>query len=118
MVSFFISLFFFEMIITLNCVGLIGHLKKHFLGVYNLYVILKNQSEPPTDEEKAIAAGQQMLDLSKATQYLNHIQKSSMVIIEAFKKQQNITVSSFLVQSICITLKSTISGVQLEPRRI
>ena len=87
------------MIITLNCVGLIGHLKKHFLGVYNLYVILKNWSKPPTDKEKAISAGQQMLYPSTATQYLNQIQKSLMGIIEAFKEQQNIAVSSFLVQS-------------------
>ena len=83
----------------MNCVGLIGNLKKHFLGVYNLYVVLKDQSKPATDKEKAIVAGQQMLDPSKATKYLNQIQKSSTGIIEAFKKQQNMAVSSFLVQS-------------------
>jgi len=40
-----------------------------------------------------------MLYPSTATQYLNQIQKSLMGIIEAFKEQQNIAVSSFLVQS-------------------
>jgi len=62
-------------------------------------LILKDQSDPHTDEEKAIAAGKQMLDPSKATKYLDQIQCSSMGIIEAFKKQQNTVVSSLLVQS-------------------
>jgi len=62
-----------EMKITLNGIGVIRHLKNHFPGIYSLYLILKDQSNPPTDEEKAITAGKQMLNPSKATKNLDQI---------------------------------------------
>lgn len=55
--------------------------------MYHLYLMLKNQSDPPTKEEKAITAGKQMLDLSKATEYHKQLQRVSTGIIEAFKNQ-------------------------------
>ena len=109
----------FEMKLTLNCVGLIGHLKNHFPAMYRLYLILKDRSEPPTEEEKAIAAGKQMLDPSKATEYLEQLQRASTGIIEAFKNQhQNATVCFCLFNQDGIRLNSIIAGAQLGPRRI
>jgi len=68
--------------------------------MYRLYLILKDRSEPPTEEEKAIAAGKQVLDPSKATKYLEQLQRASTSIVEAFKNQhQNVAVSSLHVPS-------------------
>ena len=78
----------------MNCVGLIGHLKNDFLAMYHLYLIPKDYNEPPTKEEKAIAAAKQILDPSKATEYLKPLQRASTGIIEAFKNQhQNVVMA-------------------------
>jgi len=109
----------FKMKLTLNCVGLIGHLKNHFPPMYHLYLILKDRSEPPTEEEKAITSIKQMLDPSKATKYLEQLQRASTGIIEAFKNQhQNVAVCFHLCSQDGIRLNSIIAGAQLGPRRI
>jgi len=87
-----------EMKITLNGIGVIRHLKNHFPGIYSLYLILKDQSNPPTDEEKAITAGKQMLNPSKATKYLDQINWG----LDEDQKQSNI--SWLLVRCGCLCL--------------
>ena len=42
-------------------IGLVGHLKTHFPIMYRLYLILKDRSEPATNEELAIASGKKVL---------------------------------------------------------
>jgi len=65
-----------------------GHLKKSFLAMYWLYLVLKDQSVPPTEAEKAIAAEKKTLNPTQAATYLHQLERSSMSISEAFKKQQ------------------------------
>lgn len=66
--------------------------------MYRLYLILKDRSEPPTEEEKAVAAGRQTLDPTKAAEYLEQLQRASTGIVEAFKNQhQNAAVSSLVL---------------------
>jgi hypothetical protein len=81
-------------LILVTLVGLTGHLKTHFPAMYRLYLILKDRNEPPTDEEKAIASGKQVLDPSKAAEYLGQLERASANIVEAFRQQhQNAAVS-------------------------
>jgi hypothetical protein len=67
--------------------GLIGHLKNHFPAMYRLYLLLKDRVEPPTDEEKAIAAGLKSLDAATAAEYLKHLEKASTNIVNLFNQQ-------------------------------
>ncbi|KAG1731487.1 uncharacterized protein EDB91DRAFT_1035604, partial [Suillus paluster] len=56
--------------------GLIGHIKMHFLAMYQLYLYLKNHDEPPTEDEVAIASGQKILDSTLAVEYLLKLRKA------------------------------------------
>jgi hypothetical protein len=67
--------------------GLIGHLKTHCPAMYRLFLLLKGRKEPPTDEEKAIAAGEMVLDPTKATEYLVQLDKASTSIVDIFTQQ-------------------------------
>ncbi|KIM75594.1 hypothetical protein PILCRDRAFT_13510 [Piloderma croceum F 1598] len=51
--------------------GLIGHLKVHFPAMHQLYLVLKDRKEPPTDDNIAIAARWKVLD---PTNWLGSIQ--------------------------------------------
>jgi hypothetical protein len=62
--------------------------------MYRLYLLLKDQREPPTEEEKAIASGKQTLDPSKAAEHLEQLQRASTGIIEAFQNQRHIAAVS------------------------
>lgn len=56
--------------------------------MYRLFVMLKDRSEPPTEEERAIAAGKRAIDPAAATAYLGQLEHPSASIISMFTKQQ------------------------------
>ena len=65
--------------------------------MYRLYLLLKDHAEPPTDEEKAIAAGRKSLDAATAAKYLKHLEKASTNIVDLFNQQhQQAAVGPFL----------------------
>ena len=66
---------------------MIGHIKHSFPAMYRLYVLLKDQDEPPTPDEIAIASGCQVLDPVKATTYLDQLKKASTTIVDLFHHQ-------------------------------
>jgi len=69
-------------------IGLIGHIKTHFPAtMYRLYLVLKDRDTPPTDEEFTFASGKKHLDSAKAAEYLIHLEKGSLNIVQAFKEQ-------------------------------
>ena len=55
--------------------------------MYRLYLVLKDRDMPPTDEEFAFASGKKHLDSAKAAEYLIHLEKGSLNIVQAFKEQ-------------------------------
>jgi hypothetical protein len=55
--------------------------------MYRLYLLLKHRAEPPTDEEKAIAARLKSLDAATAAEYLKHLEKASTNIVNLFNQQ-------------------------------
>jgi hypothetical protein len=57
--------------------------------MYQLYCILKDQEEPPTPEEIAIASGKRELDGSAEVEYLKKLEKSSENIKKAFEDQKS-----------------------------
>ena len=67
--------------------GLISHLKTHFSTMHRLYLILKDQTDPPTNEELAIASGQKVLDLEAANAYLGSVEKALASLLSMFAKQ-------------------------------
>ena len=74
--------------------GLISHLKTHFLTMHRLYLILKDWTNPPTNEELAIASGQKVLDLEAANVYLRRVEKASANLLSMFAKQVQVNVVS------------------------
>jgi len=66
---------------------LIGHIKHGFPVIYQLYVLLKNQDEPPTPDEIAIMSGCKVLDPAKASAYLDQLEKASTTIVDIFHCQ-------------------------------
>jgi len=81
----------FMLNLVIDYVGLMGHLKMHFPAMYWLYLILKDWGSPATEEEKAIATGQQVLDLSKTAEYIGQLERASASIVEVFKQQHQHT---------------------------
>ena len=55
--------------------------------MYRLYVLLKDQDEPPTPDEIAIPSGRKVLDLAKAAAYLDQLKKASTTIVDLFHHQ-------------------------------
>ena len=64
--------------------------------MHQLYLILKDHKEPPTDDEIAIAAGRKVLDPALAADYLVQLEKTSTNLVNAFKQQSQRAVVSFL----------------------
>ena len=64
------SLLLLTDIISQIIVGLVGHLKTHFPAMYKLYFIIKDHTDPPTEEELAIASGEKVLDTEATNLYL------------------------------------------------
>jgi hypothetical protein len=55
--------------------------------MYRLFVILKDRSDPPTDEELAIASGEKVLDADAANTYLGRAEVASANLLSMFAKQ-------------------------------
>src|SRR5882762_1782825 len=68
-----------------------------------LYLILKDQEEPPTEEEKDIAAGKKSLDQACAAEYLVEMEKASMSIINLFNQQHQHAAVCFYHQKVHFT---------------
>lgn len=84
-----------RLLIGSNSLGLIGHLKNYFPAMYRLYLLLKDRTEPPTEEEKAIAAACKSLDPTMAAEYLKKLEKASTNIVDLFNQQHRQTAVSF-----------------------
>jgi hypothetical protein len=50
--------------------ALVNNLHVHIKPMYQLYCILKDQDEPPTPNEIAVASGKQQLDGKAKAEYL------------------------------------------------
>jgi hypothetical protein len=69
-------------------VGLIGHLRTHFPAMYRLYDIMKSHTDPPSEEELAIASGAKVLDAEAANSYLGRVKVAgSANLLSMFTKQ-------------------------------
>jgi hypothetical protein len=78
-------------------VGLVGHLKTHFPAIYRLYLRMKERTDPPTDEELAIASGKKVLDAKAANSYHGRVEAPSANLLSMFaKKSQENAVSEIL----------------------
>ena len=64
--------------------------------MHQLYLVLKDCKEPPTDDEIAIASGRKILEPEKATDYLLKLEKASSNLINIFKQQSQWAAVSFL----------------------
>ena len=63
--------------------------------MYRLYLILKNCTEPPTDEELDIACGKKVLDADAANSYLGCVEVASTAnLLSMFTKQSQDNVVS------------------------
>ena len=83
-------------LLSINSLGLIGHLKNHFPAMHRLYLLLKDCAEPPTEEEKAIATTHKSLNPTTAAEYLKKLEKASVNIVNLFNQQhQQMAVSFF-----------------------
>jgi hypothetical protein len=57
--------------------------------MYKLYIILKDQTEPPTDDELAIAFTEKVLDVEAANTYLVEVASANLLSIFAKQSQEN-----------------------------
>jgi len=80
-------LLFTDLVSQKSIVGLVGHLKRHFPAMHRLYIILKNCTEPPTDDELAIASAEKVLDTEAANTYLGQVEAASANLLSMFAKQ-------------------------------
>jgi len=68
--------------------------------MYRLHLILKGRDEPPTQEEKDIAAGKKTIDPARAAEYLVELEKASTSIVNLFNRQHQHAVVHFLHWSV------------------
>jgi hypothetical protein len=63
--------------------------------MYRLYIIMKNRTDPPTDEELKIACSKRVLDTDAANSYLGQVEVvSSANLLSIFVKQSQENVVS------------------------
>jgi len=70
-----------------SIVGLVGHLKRHFPAMHRLYMVLKDHTEPLTDDELAKASTEKVLDTEVANAYLRRVEVASANLLSMFTKQ-------------------------------
>ena len=80
-------LLFTDIISHKSIAGLVRHIKTHFPAMYRLYIILKDRTEPPTDDELAIASAEKVLDTEAANAYLGRVEAASANLLSLFAKQ-------------------------------
>jgi hypothetical protein len=71
--------------------------------MHHLYLILKDREEPPTEEEKEIAAGKKTLDQARAAEYLVEMEKASTGIVNLFNQQHQHAAVCFYHQKVHLT---------------
>jgi hypothetical protein len=59
----------------------------HFPAMYRLYLVLKDCTNPPTEEELAIASAEKVLDAEMANAYLRQVEVASANLLSIFAKQ-------------------------------
>ena len=63
--------------------------------MYRLYIIMKSRTDPPTNEELAIACGKKVLDTEAANSYFGQVKvASSANLLSMFAKQSQVNVVS------------------------
>jgi hypothetical protein len=67
--------------------ALVNNLCVHIKPMYQIYCILKDQDEPPTPDEIAVASRKQQLDGKAKAKYLQKLKKLSENIKKAFQDQ-------------------------------
>jgi hypothetical protein len=55
--------------------------------MYRLYLVLKDRTNPPTEEELAIASAEKVLDAETANAYLGRVEVASANLLSIFAKQ-------------------------------
>jgi len=74
----------------------------HFPAMYRLYLILKDHTDPPTDEEIVIASGEKVLDAEGIDTYLEHVDIASANLRSMFVKQTQENAVSLLFSNVNI----------------
>ena len=80
-------LLFTDSVSQKSIVDVVGHLKRHFPTMHRLYIFLKDHTEPPTDDELAIACAEKVLDTEAANTYLEQVEVASANLLSMFAKQ-------------------------------
>ena len=62
--------------------------------MYMLYLLLKDHTKPPTEEEKAIAISHKSLDAVTTAEYIKKLEKASTNIVDLFSLQHQKTIVS------------------------
>ena len=62
--------------------------------MYQLYLLLKDHTEPPMEEEKAIATSHKSLDAVTTAEYIKKLEKASTNIVNLFNLQHWKTIVS------------------------
>ena len=86
--------------------GLVRHLKTHFPPMYQLFCILNNHDQPPTEDKIAVAEGHKIMDPKVASEWLNKLEKLMSNLTHMFKQQVNQATVS-LVHDQALTLISS-----------
>lgn len=68
--------------------GLVGHIRVHFPGMFRLYEVLHKRSEPPTAEEIEIAAARKTLDDKATNTYLKELEARTENIVRSIAQQK------------------------------
>jgi len=63
------------------------HLKTHLLAMHRLFLILKDCTNPTTDDELPITSGKKPLDAETANTYLVQVETGSENLLSMFVKQ-------------------------------
>ena len=82
-------LLFTNIIFHKSIAGLVRHIKTHFPAMYRLYIILKDRTKPPTDDELAIASAEKVLDVEAANAYLVEVASGNLLSMFAKQSQEN-----------------------------
>jgi len=82
-------LLFTNIISHKSITGLVGHIETHFPTMYRLYIILKDWTEPPTDDELAIASTEKVLDVEADNTYLMEAASANLLSMFVKQSQEN-----------------------------
>jgi hypothetical protein len=78
--------------------------------MYRLYLYLKDRTEPPTEDEVAIASGKKTLDPALAAEYLLKLERASSMIADAFSHQNQQAAVSLFIESGSFSQSNTVGS--------